>query len=285
MKKTQTVLTANSFMFVFNNVPHNVPSSHDNYYKIVEEVVVNNNPELAIQMLKPVKILESCKIKDITINGDSVFFKGEDISSESISSKILDFVRNNHPIDALNNFLERLGNNPSYNSRKQLYKFLEHTGMPITPDGYFLAYKGVNAEMKDCYTNSFDNSIGAVLEMPRQKVNDNPNEGCSYGFHAGSLEYARNFGAVCVVVKIDPADVVSVPHDSNNQKLRTCKYEVIGVHKNTRIHLNSDYLDYAPIFQMPIGNNGRFIAPEEDEYEEDEYEEDEYEEESDEEPF
>ena len=31
-----------------------------------------------------------------------------------------------------------------------------------------------------------------------------------------------------MIVKIDPADVVSVPSDCNYEKLRTCRYEVVG---------------------------------------------------------
>jgi hypothetical protein len=40
----------------------------------------------------------------------------------------------------------------------------------------------------------------------------------------GSLEN----GDKIVIVKINPADVVSVPSDCNYEKLRTCRYEVVG---------------------------------------------------------
>jgi hypothetical protein len=65
--------------------------------------------------------------------------------------------------------------------------------------------------------------------MPRNKVDDNKEVGCSYGFHAGTLEYARGFrpcNGKLVVVEINPADVVSIPTDCECQKLRTCKYKV-----------------------------------------------------------
>jgi hypothetical protein len=53
--------------------------------------------------------------------------------------------------------------------------------------------------------------------------------------HVGSLEYVRGFacgygtegGDRIVIVKVNPADVVSVPYDCQNQKVRTCKYEVL----------------------------------------------------------
>jgi hypothetical protein len=31
-----------------------------------------------------------------------------------------------------------------------------------------------------------------------------------------------------MIVEVDPSDVVSVPHDCQNQKLRTAKYKVVG---------------------------------------------------------
>ena len=74
-------------------------------------------------------------------------------------------------------------------------------------------------------------SVGAVLEMPRNKVDDDKEIGCSYGFHAGTLDYASNFACgndKLVLVEIDPADVVSIPTDCNFQKLRTCRYKVVS---------------------------------------------------------
>ena len=67
--------------------------------------------------------------------------------------------------------------------------------------------------------------------MPRRNVCDNANIGCSDGFHAGSLDYARQYGngGHLMVVEIDPADVVSVPLDCDQQKLRTSKYKVVSL--------------------------------------------------------
>ena len=67
--------------------------------------------------------------------------------------------------------------------------------------------------------------------MTRNNVCDDHNQGCSVGFHAGSLQYASTFGggeSILLIVEIDPADVVSVPSDCNCQKLRTCKYTVVA---------------------------------------------------------
>lgn len=137
------------------------------------------------------------------------------------------------PFKNLLSFFEKLQANPSNHSLEQLYKFLDNMGMPITPDGYFLGYKAVRSDYMDKYSGSFDNTPGgAELRMPRNAVCDDPSIGCSKGFHVGSYDYAhhtfKNYNDKVVVVKVSPADVVSVPHDYSYQKLRTCAYSVVS---------------------------------------------------------
>jgi hypothetical protein len=125
----------------------------------------------------------------------------------------------------------KLNLNPSKRAVDELYTFLEHRALPITDNGNFLAYKAVREDYTDKYTGKFLNTIDAVLEMPRNKVDDDKNVGCSYGFHAGTIEYAKQFSGGCghiMLVEINPSDVVSIPTDCEFQKLRTCKYKVVG---------------------------------------------------------
>ena len=143
-------------------------------------------------------------------------------------------MRQNLPYQPLVKFMGKLMENPSHRAVDELYSFLEHKSMPITPEGNFLAYKGVTNEFMDFHTRSFSNKVGDVLEMRRNGVCDDANVGCSAGFHAGSYEYAKGYasgGGHLMVVEIDPADVVSVPHDCECQKLRTSKYKVVGVYE------------------------------------------------------
>jgi 23S rRNA U2552 (ribose-2'-O)-methylase RlmE/FtsJ len=71
------------------------------------------------------------------------------------------------------------------------------------------------------------NAIGETIEVSRRQVDDNRDIGCSYGLHVGSLDYASSWGPKVIVVKVDPADVVSVPKDCSCQKCRVSKYEVL----------------------------------------------------------
>jgi hypothetical protein len=144
-------------------------------------------------------------------------------------------------------FLDKLMQNPSRRAVSELYRFLEHKNMPITPEGDFIAYKGVNSNFTDRHTGKFDNSVGQTLEMSRNTVCDDANIGCSEGFHAGSYEYANGYasgGGHLLAVQIDPSDVVSVPHDCDCQKLRTAKYKVVGVVKTIiETEATDDYYD------------------------------------------
>jgi hypothetical protein len=85
--------------------------------------------------------------------------------------------------------------------------------------------------------------------MPRRKVNDDFMVGCSDGFHAGSLRYVTTVWTSNkqIIVKIDPADVVSIPLECECQKIRCCKYEVVSEFKNLKIvereELPSEYDD------------------------------------------
>lgn len=147
---------------------------------------------------------------------------------ESLSQRILDLQRDGLPFDSLIKFWDKLKRNPSFNSRQMLYKFLEHHGHPLTEDGNFIAYRSVRSDFKDAHTGTMDNSIGNVVEMPRESVDDNPNNTCSHGLHVAAFEYAKGFSEKLLEVEIDPIDVVAVPNDYNGQKMRVCKFKVVA---------------------------------------------------------
>ena len=169
----------------------------------------------------------------ISVKEGTVYFQGEVIHNVVVD-KILAFMRQGLPFKPLVRFLGKLMANPSRRAVNELYAFLEHKSMPITPDGNFVAYKGVTEDFKDFHTRKFDNSVGQTLSMTRNGVCDDANIGCSYGFHAGSYEYAKGYssgGGHLMRVEIAPTDVVSVPLDCDCQKLRTAKYKVVALHE------------------------------------------------------
>ena len=80
-------------------------------------------------------------------------------------------------------------------------------------------------------TGTIRNNIGDVVTMPRNAVEDDPKVACHVGLHVGSFSYANGFGRHLLTVKVDPADVVSVPEDHGNQKMRVCAYTVVEVNE------------------------------------------------------
>lgn len=222
-------ITDENISAVINDKSYLLRRDHANA-KLVIEAIASRAPETEIEKLMDVQqALTSYLGDNVEVKDGSVWHRGE-VVNDTIAKRILDFMTNGLPVEPLTKFLENLYNNPSFNSRGQLYSFLEHEHLPITEDGCFLAYKSVQPDYTDHHTGKFNNKVGAVLSIDRRKVDDNPDNGCSYGFHAGSLEYATNFGGSdrkVVIVKINPADVVSVPSDCEYQKLRTARYEVV----------------------------------------------------------
>lgn len=131
-------------------------------------------------------------------------------------------------------FMQNLLQNPSKQSVDELYLFLEQNNLPITEDGCFIAYKIVKNDYYDIYTGKMLNTVGSTVSMPRNQVDDRRQNTCSQGLHFCSKDYLDAYGSHdrntdrCVLVKINPADVVSIPSDYNNAKGRTWKYEVVG---------------------------------------------------------
>lgn len=162
---------------------------------------------------------------------DGIVHVDGDALPDSLSTRVLDFFNNNLPFEPLLKFWAKLKNNPSFNSRQMLFKFLEHNGHPITTEGNFIAYRAVRNDFLDKHTGKMDNSVGNVVEIDRSKVDDNPNNVCSHGLHVATMSYAQSFGSrddKLLDVEVDPADVVAVPTDYNGTKMRVCKFKVVA---------------------------------------------------------
>jgi len=150
-------------------------------------------------------------------------------------------------VKPLEKFFRNLLDNPSYRAVQELYGFLELSKLPITDDGYFVAYKAVNSEFRDCHTGTMDNSIGAQPSMPRNLVDEDKNRTCSAGLHFAGYEYARGFvphNGHLMAVRINPKDVVAIPSDYNNQKGRASTYMIVEEIEN-----KADVLTDTPLYK------------------------------------
>jgi hypothetical protein len=216
---------------ILNNKAHQVLPDHLNYKLIMEKLSSATEQEL-VELVDIEKAVASFSDGAVEVKNGKVFYEGEEVHG-AISKRILEFMSKGLPFEPLVNFLNNLMENPSMQSQKELYDFLEHQYLPVTEDGHFLAYKAVRSDYMDKYAGKFRNEVGDVCHMTRAKVDDNRGVGCSQGLHAGALNYVAGYGSLdagdkIVIVKINPKDVVSVPSDCNCEKLRTCRYEVVG---------------------------------------------------------
>lgn len=176
---------------------------------------------------------------DIEVCGSQVVYTDEQGNKEilhgTVVDRILNFMQEGLPVQPLINFVRKMLQNPSYRSAKEGYDFLEHKNLPICEDGDFLAYKAVTHDYRDKRTGRFDNTPSQLVQEPRRQVDDNRDHACSNGLHVGTLDYVNTFGNFnqrstsdkCVIVKVNPANIVSVPLHHECQKMRVCEYRVL----------------------------------------------------------
>lgn len=231
MAITASIIGANFLTVMMDGVTHTIASDHTNY-AAVREALRNKDHETVERLINLARSVENYVAGKITVRGDKVFYGDQEIKG-SVVTRILAMLREGFDAEPMVKFLENLMSNPSKRAVDELYGFLEASALPITEDGCFLAYKKVRDDYHDFHTGLMDNSVGQVLEMARNQVDDERDRTCSYGLHFCSLSYLPHYhgsqGRV-MIVKINPADVVSIPSDYNNAKGRACRYEVIGEH-------------------------------------------------------
>ena len=167
------------------------------------------------------------------------YFKDRPIS-DALAARLIDMAESRSNLEPFENFLDNLYLNPSKRAIDETYRFMQANDLPMTNDGCLLAYKSVTSDFKDKYSRSLDNSPGALVDMPRNAVNDDPTETCSDGLHFCSISYLRDFywgsNDKLVAVKVNPKDIVSIPIDYNNSKARCCEYTVVEELDSSIIH-------------------------------------------------
>lgn len=177
----------------------------------------------------------------VTVAHGQVFFDGDRMSGD-LADHLVRFYGEQDNFMPLVNFMEKVQQNPSKHSVEHLYRWLKNRSFGIDADGDIIGYKGVNRDGKNYVSvNSgraqvngevkegrIPTAPGTTVEMPRSEVTFDPRNGCSTGLHVGTYGYARGWGNVTLRVKVNPRDVVSVPTDSGDAKMRVCRYKVLS---------------------------------------------------------
>ncbi len=223
------ILQGSNVTVVIDGKPHTISKTHVTYQKVVDAIKANDWDTVK-NIIDPVKVVLNYGAGNVSIQGEKLFWKGQPFAGV-LATRMITMLQDGFSVEPMVNFMHNLMKNPSKRSVDELYGFLEKNNLPLTPDGYFLAYKKVRRDFKDIHSGTMDNSPGTIVEMERNQVDDNKDQTCSTGLHFCGLSYLSHFGSGddrTVIVKIDPADVVSIPSDYNGAKGRACRYEVIG---------------------------------------------------------
>lgn len=203
-------------------------STHKNF-KAALKAAVDEDFGTAIDLINIEQAMARYVEGNIRIENGQLFYQDIEVKS-GLVDRIINDMQNGKNFKFYLPFLENALENPSPKAVERLFDFLQANDIEITEDGMFLAWKVVRSDFTDCYTGTMDNSVGKTVSMPRARVNDDDNQTCSSGLHVCSKSYIKHFHGGndrLVQVKVHPRDVVSIPVDYGNAKMRTCKYKVL----------------------------------------------------------
>lgn len=224
----------NNITVRYDNQTHIVARSDELADQLIQALREDRFGEIP-DLVSAARRIEKFGKGDFQVKDGQVIVNGIPVH-DGLSRKILQFQKEQLPHKPLVRFAENLQKNPSYRAVTELFQFLEKNDHPITEEGNFIAYKRVRGNFTDIHSGKFDNSVGQVLEMPRNQVNEDSSQTCSYGLHVANWDYAHNHFAshdsatdIMLEVEVSPADVVSIPTDYNQSKMRVCRYKVLGV--------------------------------------------------------
>ena len=215
-----------------------VAQDHPNYSKVVDALKNEEFDEIE-DLVNIAKAVTTYANGQVRVEAGQIFY-GDFAVHNTLAERIIKMMAEGFKIDHMIKFLENLMKNPSNRAVNETYTFLENHGLPITDDGCFLAYKAVKNNYTDIYSGKFRNTVGSVVSMPRNRVDETYAKDCSHGLHVGAIDYVVQYGHFVkgeavreggnrlLIVKVNPANVVSVPQYDSHPKMRVCEYTVVS---------------------------------------------------------
>ena len=238
-----------SYTVVINHgQPFKFDATHPSYAGLIECIMSSDADEF-VHLYNTGSFIEDWSEGNFEFKDGFLYFEEEQVANDP-THRIIECIKQGFPHKFMLNYLTNLYDNVSERAVQESYKWSSHKGLPITEDGMMVGYKGVRkyvgedvvdkmgrtiteGDLVDIYTgNSFRNNIGDSNGMKRRQVCDDHTMGCSKGLHVGTYEYATNWAGstgVVVLVKFNPANIVSVPSDCQFSKMRVSDYEVISI--------------------------------------------------------
>ena len=254
------ILGSDSLTVFCKGVPYNV-NRESKIFEAALAAVRADDEEAFLQVVQVKKNIVSAfsaeVIEDITIQNNCIMYNGREITG-LIATRILEMKSLQLSLSPLFAFIRNLMKNPSKRAVDEAFNFVDACDLPLTEDGCILAYRRIREDYFDMHSGTVLNKPASLMEdeeiqnfpiknagkqkevtveiiagetvisMDRNLVDEDKDTTCSQGLHCCSYEYLKSFaGSRTVVVKINPADIVAVPSDYNNAKMRVCRYTIV----------------------------------------------------------
>lgn len=256
----------NHWTVVIEGQPHQFDHTHPEYNGLVESVMTGDADKF-IGLLNTGTIVEDWSEGNFEFRDGFLYYEDEQVASQP-TERIVQLLKNGWDHKPMLSYLDNLYQNVSNRAVTESYDWCSHKGLPITPDGMLIGYKGVmiyqgedrtdkmgrtlrSGDYVDRHTGkSFRNNVGDKCSMSRRQVSDDCNQGCATGLHVGTFDYASDWAGptgLVVLVKFNPKDIVSVPSDSNYKKMRVSEYEVVSIAREQlqeEVYLDEDSCSY-----------------------------------------
>jgi transcriptional regulator with XRE-family HTH domain len=196
-------------------------------FKSIVKALKREDWSRALRLFDTAQLIADKSQGRVQVKKEGVFYNGT-LVDNSLTTRILQLIKEGKPVSNMLKFMDRLYLNPSQTAISELYDWLNGCKLPITDDGRFVAYKRVRSDYKDQHTGTIDNSPGQIVFMKRTDVCTDRTRTCERGLHFCSIAYLPSYpGDRIMQVLVDPADVVSIPNDYQYTKGRTWQYEVV----------------------------------------------------------
>ena len=209
---------------------------HPNYAAIIQAIKANNYapiPDLVNQSkAMQARVTMECISDRVKIDAAAgvILYDGYEIHN-TLVNHIFRSLADGFDINPTVLLLEHMLENPSKQTIERMFDWFEAGNMPITEDGYFIAFKRVRNDWTSFYDSKTMHEIGKETSFPRYLCDDNNHNTCSAGLHFCSQGYLPSYcggeGRV-LVLKIHPKDVVAIPFEYGTHKGRACNYLVLA---------------------------------------------------------
>ena len=162
------------------------------------------------------------------IKDDNALYYGDNKISETFGVRIIE--SDDQAKRNIIKFLEKLLKVDSRLVFESICDFIGcHPSIIIDDEGDLILWKHIDENFCAIHPNPDGtynkHEIGVPITMNRHEVEANRNVTCSKGLHVCAKEYLTAYdGNIVCKCKVNVLDIVSIPTDYNNAKIRVCKY-------------------------------------------------------------